>query len=67
MSHITTCRKCHNELHANESLFNKNNGLDEIKWLDHIIGNLTCYVESLNVNSQWVILEALRAAAERSE
>ena len=61
------CLACHNRLHANESRFNRQEAMTEEKWLAHCMGNLIEYVESLNINSRWVAINALRCVAEENE
>lgn len=64
---IAMCLKCHNELHANESRFNKKYGMTEDGWLNSCLGNLIEYVENLNMNSRWICINALQKAAQENE
>lgn len=61
------CLSCHNRLHANEAEFNKKHNMGEHAWLLECMGNLSEYVESLNINSMWVIVNALTLVAQENE
>jgi len=61
------CLKCHNEFHANESRFNERNEMSEYNWLDICINNLSGYLETLNINPKWVIINALQSEIENHE
>jgi len=61
------CRRCHSTLHMNEARFNVTQGMSEDKWLDHCIENMSAYLDSMNVNPKWVILQALQKSASENE
>ena len=64
---VSLCMNCHNELHANESRFNEKHGMTEEKWITHCIKTLILYADSLNINSSWVAINALREAIQEAE
>lgn len=51
----------------NESRFNAKYGLDKGGWLDNCIHSLRDYVEALNIDARFVILNALQQVAEQNE
>ncbi len=64
---IPMCLKNHNEFHWNESVFNREHGLTEDRWMLPIVKSLFRYVESLNINAWWVCINALAQVAKENE
>ena len=64
---VSLCHECHSRLHDNESWFNEEKKMTEDKWLTHCMANLIDYVESLNINSKWVCINALAQVAQENE
>ena len=65
--YIALCLACHNQLHASESRFMANHRLTKDGMDQACVDQLAEYVESLNIDPRWIMLDALRRSIDGTE
>jgi len=64
---IPLCRQHHSEFHENQCAFNYKYKMNESRWINWAGITLTHYLLTLNVDPNWVVINALQKAIEENE